>query len=483
MSEADLDLIVIGSGPAGEKGAAQAAYFGKRVALVERQGRPGGAPVNSGGLPTKTLRETALYLTGFRRREVYGIGLDLTPDLTLDRLRARAAAVSELAGGAVRANLDRHGIELVHGVARLDGGGIEVDLADGGMRSLRSRVVLIATGSRPYRPAEVPFDDPDVHDSDTILGIDRIPASLVVIGGGPVGCEYASIFTALDVRVTLVDRAERLMPLLDVDASEQLRACFADMGMRLLLSAPHANVERVRGRLRVSLTDGQTLEPDMVLFAAGRSGNTEELGLEAGGVALDARGRIIVDAEYRTAAAGIYAAGDVIGPPALASVSAEQGRVAMCHAFDIPFKETVDALPPFGIYSIPEVAMVGLTEEAATEAGIAVVSGRSYFAGNPRSLIAGSTNGFLKLVFRRDDRRLLGVHIVGEEAAELIHVGQAVIHAGETIDRFIHTTFNIPTRAEVYKYAAYDGLQQLAGRSLQGRAASLGRAGSTASVT
>ncbi|MFO7533401.1 MAG: FAD-dependent oxidoreductase, partial [Candidatus Limnocylindrales bacterium] len=314
MSDHDLDLIVIGSGPAGEKGAAQAAYFGKRVALVERQERPGGAPVNSGGLPTKTLRETALYLTGFRRREVYGIGLDLAPELTLDRLRARAAAVSEVAGRAVRANLERHGIELVQGVARLGADrSVEVRLSDGGDRTLRAPVILIATGSRPFRPAAVPFDDPDVHDSDSILGIERMPASLVVIGGGPVGCEYASIFTALGVQVTLVDRAERLLPFLDGEASEQLRACFTDMGMRLLLASPRAEVARIDGRLRVSLAGDHALDTDVVLFAAGRSGNTEELGLEAAGVELDARGRIIVDAEYRTAAAGIFAAGDVIG--------------------------------------------------------------------------------------------------------------------------------------------------------------------------
>jgi NAD(P) transhydrogenase len=235
-------------------------------------------------------------------------------------------------------------------------------------------------------------------------------------------------------------------------------------------------VAREGGQLRVSLADGESLETETVLYAAGRSGNTEELGLEEAGVELDPRGRIVVDERYQTAVPGIFAAGDVIGPPALASVSAEQGRVAMCHAFDIPFKDTVDPSPPFGIYSIPEVAMVGLTEEAAAAAGIDAVSGRHGFGSNPRSLIAGTTYGFIKLVFRRDDRRLLGVHIVGEEAAELIHVGQAVMHAGETIDRFIHTTFNLPTRSEVYKYAAYDGLQQLAGRSLQGRAASLERA-------
>jgi NAD(P) transhydrogenase len=472
MTDHDLDLIVIGSGPAGEKGAAQAAYFGHRVAIVERQEQPGGAPVNSGGLPTKTLRETALYLTGFRRREVYGIGMDIGPDLTLDRMRVRAAAVSRVASDLVDANLARHGIELVHGTARLGADrSVIVSQPDGGSHTMTARVILVATGSRPFRPEAVPFDDPDVHDSDSILDLERIPRSMVVIGGGPVGCEYASIFAALGVRVTLVDRSPQLMPFLDREASEQLRLCFTDIGVRLMLAAPHASVSREEGGLRVSLADGETLDAETVLYAAGRSGNTEALGLEEAGVELDSRGRIVVDARFETAVPGIFAAGDVIGPPALASVSAEQGRVAMCHAFDIPFKDTVDPLPPFGIYSIPEVAMVGLTEEAAAAAGIDAASGRSTFKGNPRSLIAGTTYGFIKLVFRRDDRRLLGVHIVGEEAAELIHAGQAVLHAGETIDRFIHTTFNLPTRSEVYKYAAYDGLQQLSGRTLQGGAA------------
>lgn len=460
------DLIVIGSGPAGEKGAAQAAYFGKRVVLVESDSRPGGAPVNRGGLPTKTLRETALYLTGYRRREIYGIGMDLAPELTLDRLRTRAATVSEVAGRSVRINLDRHGIELVQGRARVaPGPTVVVTADDGSTRTLEAGVILVATGSRPLHPPGVPFDDPDVHDSDTILALARMPRDLVVIGGGPVGCEFASIFSALGVPVTLVDRGERLMPFLDPDASDQMRDCFTDMGIRLLIGSPDASIARRDGRLVVSLEGGESLPADMVLFAAGRTGNTDGLGLEDAGVALDPRGRVVVDAEYRTSAPGIFAAGDVIGPPALASVSAEQGRVAMCHAFDIPFKETVDPLPPFGIYSIPEVGMVGHTEPAAREAGIDCEVGRFRFSDNPRSLIAGTTYGLIKLVFRRDDRRLLGVHIVGEEAAELVHVGQAVIHAGEPIDRFIHSTFNIPTRAEVYKYAAYDGLQRLSGRA------------------
>jgi NAD(P) transhydrogenase len=458
------DLVVIGSGPAGEKGAAQAAYFGRRVALVERAARPGGAPVNSGGLPTKTLRETALYLTSYRRREVYGVGLALAPEITLERMKARAETVSALAGELVRKNLERHDITVHRGEARLgpDRSVIVTDAA-GEEHSLRADRILIATGSRPYRPADVPFDDPDVHDSDTILTLDRLPGSLVVIGGGPVGCEYASIFAALGVEVALVDRGKRMMPFLDAEISDELAVCLTSMGVRLVLGSSQAKVSRKDGRLRVELSDEADLSPDKVLYAAGRSGNTESLALVAAGIETDARGRIVVDDRYETTAPGIYAAGDVVGPPALASVSAEQGRVAMCHAFEIPFKETVDPLPPYGIYSIPEVAMVGMTEQAAAAEGIDAETGRARFSGNPRSVIAGTTNGLIKLVFRRDDRRLLGAHILGEEAGELIHVAQAVMHAGETIDRFIHTTFNLPTRADVYKYAAYDGLQRLAG--------------------
>jgi NAD(P) transhydrogenase len=319
----------------------------------------------------------------------------------------------------------------------------------------------VATGSHPFRPSNIPFDDPDVEDSDSILGLDRIPDSMVVIGGGPVGCEYASIYNALGVDVTLVDMAPRLLPFLDAEISEQLAECMGADGIRILVDSPPASVERSDGVLRVTIGD-EVVEPDKVLFVAGRQGTTGGLGLEEAGVELDERGRILVDENYETSAPGIYAAGDVVGPPALASVSAEQGRVAACHAFDIPFKQTVDQLPPYGIYSIPEVGMVGLTSEAAEAQGIDFEVGRYDFALNPRSRIAGTTYGMIKLVFRRDDRTLLGVHIVGEEAAELVHIGQAVIHAGQPIDQFIDSTFNIPTRSEAYKYAAYSGLQNLA---------------------
>jgi NAD(P) transhydrogenase len=460
----DYDLIVIGSGPAGEKAATQAAYFGYRVAVVDRDVRPGGAPVNSGGIPTKTLRDSAVYLTGFRRRDVYGIGLDLSPELALERLRTRASVVQASMGEMVHANIVRHGIDLIHGEARLGPDrSVVVTSPDGETSTLSAEVVLVATGSRPLRPPAIPFDDPDVHDSSTILDLDRIPSSLAVIGAGPIGSEYASIFTALGVEVTLIDSADRLMPFLDREISEIVAETFTRMGMQVMTSAGNAAIARVDGRLTVTLEGGGEMHPEKVLFAAGRVGNTEVLGTDDYGVSCDARGRVIVDEKFRTSAPGIYAAGDVIGPPALGSVSTEQGRVAACHAFGIPFKATVDELPPFGIYSIPEVAMVGMTEEAAVEAGIDHAVGRSWFADNARSRIAGSTDGLVKLVASKADRRLLGVHIVGDDAAELIHVGQIAIHAGMAVDQFIHSTFNIPTRTEAYKYAAYDTLRAIQG--------------------
>ncbi|MFZ0015303.1 MAG: Si-specific NAD(P)(+) transhydrogenase [Acidimicrobiia bacterium] len=455
-----FDLVTIGSGPAGEKGAAQAAYFGHKVAVVDRIPRPGGAPVNSGGIPSKTLREAATYLTGFGRREVYGVGLGLGPDLMLERLHARARDVQQHMGDAVSKNLDRHGIEFIVGEASLVDGGVRVRLASGEERLLEAGVTLIATGSRPFRPSGVPFADPDVHDSDTILDIDRIPGTMVVIGAGPVGVEYASIFTALGVAVTIVDMSDRVAPFLDAEVSEVLKGHMIEEGVAMALGTT-AEIERVDGRLRVTLGSGEELYPEVVLFAAGRVGNTEELGVKDAGVACDDRGRIIVDDEYRTTLDTIYAAGDVIGPPALASVSSEQGRVAICHAFDIPFKDVIDPIPPYGIYSIPEVGMVGMTEEAAQQAGLDYEVGKSWFVDNARSAIAGTQYGLVKLVLERDTRRLIGAHIVGEEAAELIHQAQAVIHTHGTVDYFIDSTYNVPTRSEAFKYAAYDALQRV----------------------
>jgi len=407
-----FDLVVIGAGPAGEKAAAQAAYFGKRVAIVERAQVPGGTPATTGGIPTKTIREAALYLTGFRRREIYGVGLDLPPEISLERIRDRAEDVVELAIDTVRENIDRHGIELVRGDARL-GADRSVIVRGEGERVLDAEVVLIATGSRPFRPSTVPFDDPDVDDSESILEVDHIPRSMVVVGGGPVGCEYASIFAALDVDVTLIDSGPRLLPFMDEEISAVLADAFTGIGVRMVLGRGTSTIGRLGDRLAVTMADGEVLHPERVLFAAGRAGNTDDLGLEEADIECDLRGRIVVDEHFRTSTVGIYAAGDVIGPPALASVSMEQGRVAICHAFGFPFKESVDPMPPYGVYSIPEVAMVGMTEQSAEAAGIDHEVGRSWFEQNTRARVAGTTDGLVKLVFRRDDRTLLGCHIVG----------------------------------------------------------------------
>jgi NAD(P) transhydrogenase len=279
-----------------------------------------------------------------------------------------------------------------------------------------------------------------------------------------VGCEYASIFTALGIEVTLVASGRSLLPFLDAEISELLAQAFSGMGMRLVLGGGRVAVTRDEEGLRVTLASGEHIRPDKVLFASGRSGNTEGLGLEEAGVQIDDHNRIVVDESFRTGADWVFAAGDVIGPPALASVSMEQGRVAACYALGIPFKETVDPSPPFGVYSVPEVAMVGLTEEGAAAQGIDHEVGRGWFAGNSRATIAGATDGLVKLVFQREDRKLLGVHVLGDLAAELIHQGQAVLNYGGTIDYFIHSTFNVPTESEAFKYAAYDGLQRLQAR-------------------
>jgi NAD(P) transhydrogenase len=413
------------------------------------------------------MREAALYLTGFRRRDIYGAAIDLHPQAAIDRLRSRAVDVAGSMGKAVRRNLDRHGIELVTGSAVLgsDRTVIVGSSSDNAERVLSGDVVLIATGSRPFHPPDIPFGDPDVLDSETAQELNEPMKSLVVVGGGAVACEYASIFMALGAQVTLIDRGERLMPFLDSQCSAQVTECFRAFGMSVLPKQGVTDVTRDEHGLRVETSAGKVIRPEKTIFAAGRTGNTEDLGLAVAGVSTDQRGRIIVDGHYQTTVPGIYAAGDVIGPPALASASMEQGRVAACYGLGIPFKETVDPLTPFGVYSIPECAMVGTTEDEALAQGLDFVTGVSLFSENSRAAISGITEGLIKLVVRCEDRRVIGVHIVGEAATELVHQGQAVMHFGGTVDYFIHATFDVPTLSDAYKYAAYDCLQQLASRS------------------
>jgi NAD(P) transhydrogenase len=467
MSE-HFDFVVIGSGPAGEKAAALAAYFGKRVAIVERNEIPGGVVVANAGVPTKTLRETALYLTGFRRREVYGVHLQLDPDATVERLRNRTSEVINTMAESVRDNIERHGIVLIQGEAKLKPGRqVVVSDGEGAERTLEADRILIATGSRPYHPPGIAFEDPDIYDSEEIVKVDRPLRSTVVVGGGAVGCEYASIFTALGAEVYLVDGADRLLPFLDKELSGLLAEAFTGMGMHVMLNAGRAQVARDSEGLRVELGDGRVIRPAQVLMAAGRAGNSEGLNLAEVGVQVDKRNRILVDENFRTTAEGIYAAGDIIGPPALASVSMEQGRVAAYHALETPFENVVPEVAPFGVYSIPEVAMVGLTEEAAAEKGIDYEVGRGWFKRNTRANIAGATDGLVKLVFRKQDRVLLGVHILGDIAAELVAHGQIAVQQKLSIDHFVLSTYNVPTFSEAYKYAAYDGLQRLQGRVIR----------------
>lgn len=454
-------MVVIGAGPAGEKGAAQAAFWGKSVAVVDRSARLGGTLAGP-AVASKALREAALYLTGFRRREVFGASIGLPPDIAYRKVAERAGQVVSTMCERVEENLRRHGVTLIQGSARLTGDRtVLVESPDTAHRELEADVILLATGSRSFRPPGIPFDDPDVVDSDSGGSLDRPVDRVVVVGGGAVGCEFASIFAALGASVVLIDNAPRLLRFLDEEAAEVLAATLRSSGIGIVTEAGHAGVERTGAGLEVVLPDGRRFGADRVIFAGGRVGNTEGLGLEDAGVEVSPRGLVVVDADYRTTAEGVWGAGDVIGPPALASVSMEQARVATCRAFAIPFKERVDEIVPFGVYSIPEVAMVGLTAEAARQQGMEVEEGRAWVRANSRSAISGDDEGFLKLVFRRDDARLVGVHIVAAAATELIHLGQAVIHFGGTIDHFIDTTFAVPSVTELYKYAAYDGLARV----------------------
>ncbi len=457
------DLIVIGSGPAGEKGAAQAAYFGKRVALIERAPNVGGGAVNTGTIPSKTLRETALYFSGLRQRGLYGVDYKFKRHLTVREFMYREHEVVRSLREVVAQNIARHEVDLIHGEATFeDPRTLRVRRAGGGEDLLvQGDVILIATGSVPNRGGDIPFDDRRIYDSDTILHMDRLPGSMAVVGGGVIGCEYTTIFAALGIRMTLIDGRDRLLPFLDGETSGCLRLQMELLGVDLRLQDEITRVEPERDGVRLDLKGGVSFKADSVLFAAGRIGNTQGLGLERIGVPVGDRGHIAVNEHYQTAIPHIYAAGDVIGFPALAATSMEQARVAMCRAFDLKYKTRVAPILPLAIYTIPEVSMVGETEETCQQKGISYCVGRAGYGRNARGQIIGDLAGQIKLLFRAPDKTLLGVHIIGEDAAELIHVGLMVMLAGGTIDAFIDAVFNYPTLSDAYKYAAYDGLAAL----------------------
>ncbi|MCB9616011.1 MAG: Si-specific NAD(P)(+) transhydrogenase [Sandaracinus sp.] len=461
------DLVVIGSGPGGEKAAAQAAYFGKRVVVVERAPEPGGAAVHTGTLPSKTLRETAVYLSGHRSRALYGLSLQLEKDVTLQTLMARKRAIAVAESRRIRENLGRHDVPLMRGHGRLlDAHTVEVTANDGTKTVLSTDFVLLATGSVPRRPREIDFTSPRVHDSDEVLLLDELPTSMVVLGAGVIGCEYACMFAALGVEVTLVDGRAEILPFLDPELSERLRDEMQNLGIRLELgggwSTELGGIVADESEVRCLLSDGRTLRAAHLLFAAGRSGATRDLGLENVGLEPDRRGNLTVDAGYATSVPSVLAVGDVIGFPALASASMEQGRVAVCRAFGFGYKEALSGIIPYGIYTIPEVSAVGETERTMQEKGEPYVVGRARFHDNARGQIQGDLGGLTKLVVCAKTRKVLGVHVIGERASELVHLGQVALLAGATVDLFIEMVFNYPTLSETYKYAAYECLGALA---------------------
>jgi NAD(P) transhydrogenase len=464
MSQNDqFDLIVIGCGPAGEKAGAQAAYFGKRVAVIERAPNPGGSCINTGTVPSKTLRESALYFSGLGQRGLYGIDYSLKENLTVHDFMHHEREVVEMERKRILKNLELHKIEFIRGQAAFeDAHTVSVD-----GRKLKGEIILISTGSRPNRPAEISFDDIHTFDSDTFLQMERIPKSLAVIGGGVIGCEYASIFMALGVKVTLVDGRDRLLPFLDSEISDCLRDRLKELGMNFWFNERPVKVENSASGARLTMKSGKVLETEAALFAAGRRAAVDGLALEKAGLAVNDRGYIAVDENYRTVVPNIYAAGDVIGFPALASTSMEQGRVAVCHAFGFQYKQRVASMLPMGIYTIPEISAAGETEDSCKEKKIDYCVGRAHYANNARGHICGDTSGLLKIIFSPEDKKLLGLSIIGETATELVHIGMMVLDNGLTINEFIDQVFNYPTLSEMYKYAAYDGLGNLSGHKLR----------------
>lgn len=457
--DGSYDLIVIGAGPAGEVAAELAASFGHRALIVERH-KPGGAVTTTGGAPTKALREAALYLTGYRQEEVYGVRAAAPLEAVMPTLGARIERVRDVLQAAVAEKLAARGIAYLQGTAHLSPGRtVRVTSPDGVEQELVARSVLVATGSRPAHHPGIPFDDPDVYDSDRIYSIATVPKDIVIIGGGPVGVEFASVFTALGIPAALISHTDRMLPTVDRELAGLMADELERRGVQLVLGTDAQEVRRVDGRLTVALSTGSVLEAGAVLFAAGRTPNSEGLGLEEVGVGLDSRGRIVVDRYYRTTAPGIYAAGDVVSP-ALASSAMQQGRAAAAHACGLAFGVVVDQVPSVAVYGIPEVASAGATEEQVHAAGIPYVVGRCDLGVTPRGAIAGH-GGLLKLIISTDDRKLLGVHCFGDIASEVVNLGHVALNAGNSVETFLTLALNTPTYSYAYHDATVDGLARL----------------------
>ena len=457
------DLIVIGSGPAGRRAAVQAAKLGRAVLVIEGRRRVGGVSVHTGTIPSKTLRETALNLSGWRERGFYGSSYRVKEVICGDDLGMRLGKTLEHEVDVLEHQFQRNNVRTLAGTARFtEPNTLAVIQSDGAELAVSADKILIAVGTEPFHPENIPFDDQHVLDSDAIITAPRVPRSLVVIGAGVIGIEYATIFSALDVPVTLIEPRDSFLDFVDREVIGEFVHMLRDRGMTIRLGCSVDRIERGPDGWPVTwLTDGRRIRSDMVLYAAGRKGATGALALDRCGLATDHRGRLEVDPKtFQTAVPHIYAAGDVIGFPSLASTSMEQGRIAACHAFGLPIPPA-PAYFPYGIYAVPEISTVGLNEEECRARKIGYEVGIARFRETSRGHIMGLHAGMMKLIFSLKTRRLLGAHIIGEGATELVHIGQAVINLKGTLDYFIENTFNYPTLAEAYKVAALDAWNRM----------------------
>ncbi|MCX7375451.1 MAG: Si-specific NAD(P)(+) transhydrogenase [Alphaproteobacteria bacterium] len=462
----DYDLAVIGSGPAGQRAAIQAAKLGRRVMVIERHDVVGGVCINTGTIPSKTLREAVLHLSGHRERGVYGASYAVKRNITMADLHFRTGHVVRHEIDVIRHQLMRNRVDMVAGTARFaDAHTLHVARGDGhGHEQVSAEKIVIAVGTEATRSATIPFDGQSVLISDDILDLKEMPRTLAVIGAGVIGIEYATMFATLGVRVTLVDKRDRLLPFIDREITDNLAYHMQHNWITLRLGEEVRSIETVeeaRGtRVRITLASGKQVVSEKALYSIGRTGATRELDLAAAGLQPDSRGRLAVNETYQTSQPHIYAVGDVIGFPSLASTSMEQGRMAACHAFGVT-ADSMAGLFPYGIYTIPEISTVGRNEEELTAAGVPYEIGKANYKEIARGQILGDNAGLLKLIFHRETRALLGVHIIGEGASELVHIGQAVLAHGGSVDYFVDNVFNYPTLAEAYKTAAFDGINRL----------------------
>lgn len=456
------DLIIIGSGPAGQRAAIQGAKLGKRVALVEKKEVIGGSCINTGTIPSKSMREAVMHLSGYQYQSIYGMSYRVKEKITVADLSFRVQHVIKTEIDVTQAQLSRNGVDVLNGTASfVDPHHIAVENSRG-RSDYEAKVIVIATGTRPAESERVPVNQRTIINSDQIFSLESIPKSLIVVGGGVIGVEYASMFAALGVRVILIERRPHLLEFADTEMVEALCYHLRDNRVTLRLNEEVDTVEETPdGNVVANLKSKKRVTGEALLYSIGRQGSVRSLNLEAAGLEADKRGRIAVDDRYRTKVPHILAVGDIIGFPSLASVSMEQGRIAVCHAFDTPVKSD-PAHYPYGIYTIPEISFVGRTEEQLTDEDVPFEVGLAYYREIARGQIRGDTTGRLKLIFHRETREILGVHIIGEGASEILHIGQAVMTLKGTLDYFIETVFNYPTLAECYKVAAFNGLNKLA---------------------